>query len=455
MTHRLNWPGGARRAVSLAAALLAFAGCSRGDLLEVATPDQITPDMAASAVGANALRVSAVGNFAFFYGGDYGGSFHGVSITSGLLADEIEQARGGTEHVDSRAQNEALNPLTTTWASVGQANTQLIRAIKALKQYAPEGTTTEKNTKATQIAQLYAFRGMLLTIVGEIYCNGVPIGDANDVAPKTEILSNAQLWTKALAQFDTAVTTLGSVSASDITNLVAVGRGRTYIDQGQFAQAATVVANVPTNFVYNVFYSTSTVINAVYDWMNGTLNYAPADKEGGNGLPFVSANDPRVTVIRNSAGVPTPRAGQDGRNHFTQTVFAKGDAPIALATGIEARLIEAEAALNAAPPDVVTYLAKVNAARATRTDLPALTDPGTQSGRVDQLMYERGFWFWGTSHRLGDMRRLIRQYGRGTESVYPTGPYFAGGSYGTDIALVPSQAERNNLDYKGCTNQAP
>lgn len=455
MTHRLKRLGSARRALWLTAALLPFGACSRNDLLEVATPDQITPDMAASAVGANALRISAIGNFAFFYGGDYGGSFHGVSITSGLLSDEMEQARGGTEHVDSRAQNEALNPLTTTWASVGQANTQLIRAIKALKQYAPEGTQTEKNTKATQIAQLYALRGMLLTIVGEIYCNGVPIGDANDVDPKTEILSNAQLWTKALAQFDSALTTLGSVSASDITNLVALGRGRTFVDQGQFAAAATAVAGVPTSFVYNVFYSASTVINAVYDWMNGTLNYAPADKEGGNGLAFISANDPRVTVIRGSTGAPTPRAGQDGRNHFTQTVFAKGDAPVWLASGVEARLIEAEAALNATPADPVTYLTKINAARATRTDLPALVDPGTASGRVDQLMSERGFWFWGTSHRLGDMRRLIRQYGRATESVYPTGPYFAGGSYGTDIALVPSQAERNNLDYKGCANQAP
>jgi hypothetical protein len=370
-----------------------------------------------------------------------------------LLADEIEQARGGTEHVDSRAQNEALNPLVTTWASVGQANTQLIRAIRALKQYAPEGTTAEKNTKATQIAQLYALRGMLLTLVGEVYCNGVPIGDANDASPHTDILTNAQLWDRAIQQFDSSLAVLGSVAASDIQNLVAVGRGRNLIDQGKLPEAAAAVAGVPTTLVYNTFYSTSTVINAVYDWMNGTLNYAPADREGGNGLPFVSANDPRVTVIRGTNGQPTPRAGQDGRNHFTQTVFARGDAPIPLATGIEARLIEAEAALKAG--DNVTFLAKINAARATRTDLPPLLDPGSATSRLDLLMSERGFWFWGTSHRLGDMRRLIRQYGRATESVYPTGPYFAGGTYGTDVALVPAQSERNNPDYKGCKDQNP
>ena len=436
------------------AVVLSFGACSRDQLLEVQTPDQITPELAGSAVGANALRISAIGNFAFFYGGDYGGSFHGLSITSGLLSDEMEQARGGTEHVDSRAQNDAVTPLTITWSSVGQANTQLIRAIKALKQYAPEGTQAEKDTKNTQIGQLYALRGMLFTLVGENYCNGVPIGDANDVAPKTETLSNAEMWVRAHAQFDTALQTLGNTTAdAPIRTLVAVGRGRTYLDQGQFAQAAAAVTGVTTTFTYNVFYST-TVVNAVYDWMNATLNYAPADREGTNGLAFISANDPRVTVRRNTDGTPTARAGQDGRQHFTQTVYAQPSSPIALGSGVEARLIEAEAAYQA--NDLVKYLAMINAARATRTDLPAIAvPPATAAAQVDLLFSERGFWFWGTAHRLGDLRRLIRQYNRAREAVFPTGPYFAGGTYGTDVALVPSQAEKNNPGYTGCANMNP
>ena len=436
------------------AVVLSIGACSRDQLLEVATPDQITPELAGSAVGANALRISAIGNFAFFYGGDYGGSFHGLSITSGLLSDEMEQARGGTEHVDSRAQNDAVNPLSITWASVGQANTQLIRAIVALKQYAPTTTQAERDTKATQVGTLYALRGMLLTLVAENYCNGVPIGDAQDTDPHTETLSNTELWTRAHAQFDTALSTLGTTTAdAPVRNLVAIGRGRTYLDQGQYAQAAAAVTTVATSFVYNVFYST-TVVNAVYDWMNGTLNYAPADREGGNGLPFISANDPRVTVIRGSDGSPTPRAGQDGRLHFTQTVYAQPSSPIWLASGVEARLIEAEAAYKAG--DLVKYLAMINAARATRTDLSAIAaPPATATAQEDLLFSERAFWFWGTSHRLGDLRRLLRQYGRQRESVYPTGPYFAGGTYGTDIALVPGQAEKNNPGYNGCANQNP
>ena len=51
-----------RTARTFAALLLAIgvAACSTSDLLDVETPDQITPDQAGSAVGAAALRVSAI-----------------------------------------------------------------------------------------------------------------------------------------------------------------------------------------------------------------------------------------------------------------------------------------------------------------------------------------------------------------------------------------------------------
>jgi starch-binding outer membrane protein, SusD/RagB family len=455
MRHHVTVPRAASRAAlgaGLAAAVAA--GCGRDRLLDVQTPDQITPEQANSPTGSAALRVAAIGNFAYFYGGDYGGSFHGLNITSGLLSDEMESARGGTEHLDSRAQNDALQPLGNTWASVGQAHTQLIRARRALREFASEATAADKATKATQIAQLHALHGMLYALVAENYCNGVPFANADDESPGTEALTNAALYNRALAQFDSAVAAAGTTAAdAAIRNLAAVGRARTLVDLNRYADAAAAAAAVPTSFVYNIEYSQTTVVNAVYDWMNGTLNYAPADREGGNGLPFVSANDPRVTVIRGATGAPTPRAGQDGINHFTQTVFARGDSPVALASGVEARLIEAEAALAA--NDATTYLARVNAARATRTDLAPLTDPGTATARQDLLFRERAFWFWGTAHRTGDLRRLVRQYGRAANAVFPTGSYFKGGTFGADVTLVPSQAEQNNPEFKGCTDKNP
>ena len=49
----------------------------------------------------------------------------------------------------------------------------------------------------------------------------------------------------------------------------------------------------------------------------------------------------------------------------------------------------------------------------TNTTLAALADPGTPAAREDLMFRERAFWLFGTGHRLGDMRRMIRQYGRG------------------------------------------
>ncbi len=433
---------------------LGVAACSTSEMLDVQTPDQITPDKAASAVGAAALRASAIGNFAAFYGGDYGGSFHGVNITSGMLTDEIESARGGTEHLDSRAQNEAVQPLSTTWAFVGQSTTQTIRGIKALKEFALESTAGEKATKATQVGHLYALQGFAYIILGENYCSGIPVANADDLDPKTDVLTTAQLFARAQAYLDTAATTLGSTAADQpFRNLVAVGKGRVLTDLARYDDAATAVASVPTNFVFNVSYSGTSVVNAIYDWMNGTLNYAPADNEGGNGMDYISARDPRVTVIRNSAGEPTPRAGQDGAIHFTQTVFPLAGSPIPLATGVEARMIQAEAALKSG--DATAYLARMNDARTTIASLTPLADPGSTTAREDLLFRERAFWFWGTAHRLGDLRRLVKDYKRAATSVYPNGPYFKGGAYGTDVVLIPAQAERNNPDFQGCAPTTP
>jgi hypothetical protein len=95
----------------------------------------------------------------------------------------------------------------------------------------------------------------------------------------------------------------------------------------------------------------------------------------------------------------------------------------------------------------------LNAARATMTALAPLTDPGSAAARVDLLFRERAFWMYFTAHRVGDLRRLVRQYSRPSESVWPTGNYFKGGVYGTDMNLPPSQAERNNSAYAGCADR--
>jgi hypothetical protein len=59
---------------------------------------------------------------------------------------------------------------------------------------------------------------------------------------------------------------------------------------------------------------------------------------------------------------------------------------------------------------------------------------------------------------VGDLRRMIKQYGRGAETVFPTGAYpttKGGGQYGTDVNLPVPFEETNNPNFLQCIDRAP
>ena len=181
-----------------------------------------------------------------------------------------------------------------------------------------------------------------------------------------------------------------------------------------------------------------------------------ADREGTNGLDFISANDPRVTTQLIGPSTVDPSVlsyGATKYNSFTS--------PIVLASGIEARLVEAEAAYQASPDDTATvgtgWLGMLNSLRQNQISPPLapLADPGTRAAREDLIFRERAFWMFGTGHRHGDLRRLIRQYGRAQEAVFPTGVYRSGILYGTDVTFATTPDERNNPNYAGCIDRNP
>lgn len=451
------------RALPLAAALaMGVAGaCSNvdGRLLSVQTPDIVTPDNAQSQAGAQSFYTAATGDFNRLIGGDRGGSSPlGIALTSGLLADEIFAARAGTETTDDRSLNPNNFPLDT-WTQVSNTHTRTLRALHLLAQFPPATGGTQ------QLAQLHANEGYVLTIAAEAYCNGIPLWDGKDESNVTTVtMSTADLYTAAIAQFDSALTLNGTTDVN-IRRAALVGKARAAVDAASKANlsaalqsAAAPLGEVSTNYTLNTLFSQSTsgVANAMYDWMNSTRNFGASDKEGGNGLDFVSSKDPRVKVD----GTKILR-GQDGSNVPTFNHYSALNAPVAIVTGIEARLIEAEAQLAAG--NAAGFLATLNALRAsnqsygsvtyTANSLPSLTDPGTPDARVNLLFRERAFWMYLTGHRLGDLRRLVRQYGRGTETVFPSGAYFKGGVYGTDVTLVPLQSETNNPNWTGCTDK--
>jgi hypothetical protein len=181
---------------------------------------------------------------------------------------------------------------------------------------------------------------------------------------------------------------------------------------------------------------------------NNNRRYSVASGEGTNGVNFSTASDPRLPVCQGGDatcklnGVTQASRDDLGKPFTVQLLWPTAASPVTIVSGIEARMIEAEAQLAANDP--VGALATLNAARATVTGLAPLTDAGSPAARVDQLFRERAFWLFSTGHRLGDLRRLIRQYGRSADTVFPVGPWAKGGNYGGDVNIPVPQAEQNN-----------
>src|SRR5262249_22924544 len=158
--------------------------------------------------------------------------------------------------------------------------------------------------------------------------------------------------------------------------------------------------------------------------------FAVGDQEGTNGLPFVSLGDPRLPII--DAG-----PGFDGETElFLTTKYSDRNSPTPLALGTEARLIQAEAALAA--NDVNGFLSNLTDARAHALTYtpdgapnsqvldppPALKSsdvPASAVGRQNLLFTERALDLFLTGHRVGDLRRLVWQYGRSANTVFPIG----------------------------------
>jgi hypothetical protein len=211
---------------------------------------------------------------------------------------------------------------------------------------------------------------------------------------------------------------------------------------------------VPTDFVWQQLHAQTTFSNAIWSLNISVGRYTIPESEGPLGMNFQTANDPRVPVCKGgTVGCPAEDSAvfDPGATFplWVQKIWPDRDSPVTIASGVEARLIQAEALLKAGN---ATWLDTLNALR-SRVGLAALADPGTATARQDLLFREREFWLFSTGHRLSDLRRLIRQYGRTPNQVFPNGAFIKGGNYGTDVNFPITQAEENNPNFHGCLDR--
>ncbi|WP_337172217.1 hypothetical protein [Gemmatimonas aurantiaca] len=449
------------RAIGAGAALaIALSACSEANerLLGVVDPDIINPSDITNAEGAIALGNGALNSFREMTAANETSWLFG-----GLLADEWSTSSTfiQNDETDQRRVAESNSSVTLMLRYLYRTRTRSNEALGILRELSP--------TSRALMGELYLARGYAELQLASDFCNGIPMSNSGKSDPvNEEQKSTQQVFQYAAASLDSAIAMANGADAASvqINQAARIVRARIALALGAFTEAAPFVSGIPSSFAYRHTFSNTAGNNILWSQGLSSRRYSVGDSVEGNSrdilvtnaIPFASARDPRLPVT-----IPTSGAinGQDGQTYTRTTGMWQQLTPVDVANGVDARMIEAEAALRAG--NVTEWLSIHNALRAAPPKLgeiqpaamPALVDPGTEAGRVSLHFREKAFWTFGRGQRLGDMRRLIKQYGRTQQQVFPQGVHYKGGNYGTDVNLPITQAEQNNPNFKSCTDRNP
>ena len=452
----------ARPVAALAAALALAAGCSsfKDQLLEPQQPGIISPEQVNSQTAADALRIGALSRLKSATAGTSGTET--MWTMGGLITDEWKSGDTFSQRVetDQRTIQESNADVASFYLAEHQARGAAIDAINALVKY---------QLPNASVAQMYWVLGLAEEQLSEAFCNGVPYGITVDGIPNYgDPMTNVQGFNLALAHIDSglALATATDTFAVNMKYNLLVTKARIDIQLGKFADAAALVASVPTSYRWYVTFSNTTADNPVWSFNSSQKRWVVGDSFDvtgviKNALPFASAKDPRVPVQGTSLNSSLKVAFDNFTQFVSQNLWQRDDwAPVI--SGIDARLYEAEAKLQA--NDIAGMMTILNALRAapqalsnayTTPVMAALPAPATKDAAIDLYFREKAFWVFSRGQRLGDLRRLIRQYGRTQDKVFPTGTFHKNGNppYGTDVNFPVTTNENPNPNFHGCIDR--
>lgn len=460
---------------------LPLAGCDTEEILTVNDPEFPTEVGLEDERFTPAVIAGAIADFQIAYGGPIGGNVDAFVSIVGAFTDELYSAGS----FPTRTVLDRRDLFSTQQGNAtDNAYVELHQARRALRVAALRAQTSQ--APAATVANLKALEGYTYVALGEGWCSGIPFSEVvgGEFTPGAP-LSSAEVYRAAVAKFDSALAITPSLG------LARVGKGRALLNLGLFQEAADAVAPVERSYVFHLERSSNTTSqnNSLFS-LADVGRYSVSNDEGGegppfgpagpgfpggsgfdenllddtgNGLSFLLERDPRVPwagpFVGFSPGIPK----------YFPLRYPSLDADIPLASGVEARLVQAEAALRAGNIDL--WLSTLNDLRANAdvlmailfpeapndvfaTQLQPLQDPGAAQ-RLALQYKERAFWLYLTGTRLGDYRRLVRIYDMPADQVYPMGPYFKGGFYGDDKSFPIPFTESNNplFDINSCNTE--
>lgn len=434
--------------------LFCLSACSLGSITDLAEGSQgttINNKVVESPEGARWIYWGAISKLSQLVGA--------TAADVALFTDELARMPHSPQsELDTRAPAGFLDDVhivVTSIASQAQATrVQLQQAIHLLNEY---GGANKNNMKAHS----YGMLGMVHLILADNYCSGIPLSESKwggEFTPGKGYPTDT-LFQRAVSYADSGLS-LNSDSAAVVTLLTGV-KARALNSLGRYEDAARVAAGIgDSDAVGEVFYSYQPTGASGYPVVSvDTSSYTLINRKGQNGIEWIADAFPRQDMR-----VPIRSAGGNFVYPLKPTFFY-GSRPIMFASGAEARLMEAEHLL--ASNDIPGFMEKINSLRrmfktGSGTPLPDTVDPGSLEDRINLLFRERAFTLYMSGRRLGDMRRLVRQYGRNPEEVWPMGR--SEGSqiivYGQNYVFTPEvpgkgrESTHNSL-YFECESYAP
>lgn len=449
-----------------AAGLLAISACDLTDsLLEAKDPDLISPEDVQNAEGAVALANGALDFFRDITGGGGTGGEGSTWLFGGLLADEWSTSSTFVQNDETDQRKIQTNNGTVTgmFRALSRVRLAADLAIRGLRQYRPDPPRT--------IADVYFARGFAEMQMAQDFCNGIPLSrfEGDEVIAGMPLPVDS-VFRRAIASLDSAIAIATATDSSTVTirRGATVAKARALLGINDVTQAAALVDSIPLSFAYNHTFAITSGDNTIWAQPASSRRYTVGDSLEGNGrnflvrnaIPFFTAADPRLPVVYTIAanGRDTVKS-QDGQTNSRTTTLYGRTTSIAVVNGLDARLIVAEGRLRA--QDFAGMMTILNGLRAAPPKvgevqapvMAALPVPATYAEATNVLFREKAFWTFSRGQRLGDMRRLIRQYSRTADNTFPTGTHYKGGEYGPDVNLPVPFAETNNSNFTGCLDR--
>lgn len=397
---------------------VAAAGCDQG-ILDTNDPDNVQPG--------DFEDPSSIGTVINGFTGDFSVAVQNYVLYTGLFTDEF--ILSGTFPTRKEVDDRDIVPDNATLTGAMYTNLHVVlqqadKAVVVFEGFAgQEGVDEDLRLNGLALAKLYGAYTRLM--LAEAYCQSILGGPEGESAP---VLPDARMQ-EALALFAEAEQAAVDAGRSDVETAARVGQARANLWLRNFSQAATIAATVPSDFLFFADYSNNdpSQYNQVYAFTYGdqqALRWTV-----GNGSEPARANekfayyDEWVSLGRILEQPPSFRSFDSSIEVYLQTLYGSGVFPpsgpgqtadIIVASGFEADLIEAEAAVRAgnaggAAAIVDPILAGANVAAddgSSLTFAPA-NFTGDLANDLAEIARARAAALWLTGERFGTFRRFL------------------------------------------------